>query len=227
MKILLAEDEKAMSMALVAVLEHSGYEVDAVYDGAAAVEKGRQGAYDCMIFDIMMPKLDGVGALKELRRSGDTTPVIMLTAKAEIDDKITGLDAGADDYLTKPFAMGELLARLRSMTRRSGASFTPSTLSAGKVELNVEEQALSCRNSVRLGHKETKLMKLFMLNMGKELSTETIFSHVWKEEDEVNEEIVWIYVSYLREKLVAIQADVHIAGQKGQAFSLQPGSSAG
>lgn len=227
MKILLAEDEKAMSMALVAVLEHSGYEVDAVYDGAAAVEKGRQGAYDCMIFDIMMPKLDGVGALKELRRSGDTTPVIMLTAKAEIDDKITGLDAGADDYLTKPFAMGELLARLRSMTRRSGASFTPSTLSAGKVELNVEEQALSCRNSVRLGHKETKLMKLFMLNIGKELSTETIFSHVWKEEDEVNEEIVWIYVSYLREKLVAIQADVHIAGQKGQAFSLQPGSSAG
>lgn len=227
MKILLAEDEKAMSMALVAVLEHSGYEVDAVYDGVAAVEKGRQGAYDCMIFDIMMPKLDGVGALKELRRSGDTTPVIMLTAKAEIDDKITGLDAGADDYLTKPFAMGELLARLRSMTRRSGASFTPSTLSAGKVELNVEEQALSCRNSVRLGHKETKLMKLFMLNMGKELSTETIFSHVWKEEDEVNEEIVWIYVSYLREKLVAIQADVHIAGQKGQAFSLQPGSSAG
>lgn len=227
MKILLAEDEKAMSMALVAVLEHSGYEVDAVYDGAAAVEKGRQGAYDCMIFDIMMPKLDGVGALKELRRSGDTTPVIMLTAKAEIDDKITGLDAGADDYLTKPFAMGELLARLRSMTRRSGASFTPSTLSAGKVELNVEEQALSCRNSVRLGHKETKLMKLFMLNMGKELSTETIFSHVWKEEDEVNEEIVWIYVSYLREKLAAIQADVHIAGQKGQAFSLQPGSSAG
>lgn len=227
MKILLAEDEKAMSMALVAVLEHSGYEVDAVYDGAAAVEKGRQGAYDCMIFDIMMPKLDGVGALKELRRSGDTTPVIMLTAKAEIDDKITGLDAGADDYLTKPFAMGELLARLRSMTRRSGASFTPSTLSAGKVELNVEEQALSCRNSVRLGHKETKLMKLFMLNIGKELSTETIFSHVWKEEDEVNEEIVWIYVSYLREKLAAIQADVHIAGQKGQAFSLQPGSSAG
>lgn len=227
MKILLAEDEKAMSMALVAVLEHSGYEVDAVYDGAAAVEKGRQGAYDCMIFDIMMPKLDGVGALKELRRSGDTTPVIMLTAKAEIDDKITGLDAGADDYLTKPFAMGELLARLRSMTRRSGASFTPSTLSAGKVELNVEEQALSCRNSVRLGHKETKLMKLFMLNIGKELSTETIFSHVWKEEDEVNEEIVWIYVSYLREKLAAIQADVHIAGQKGQAFSLQPGGSAG
>ncbi len=223
MKILLAEDEKAMSMALVAVLEHSGYEVDAVYDGLAAVEKGRQNMYDCMIFDIMMPKLDGIGALEELRRGGDTTPVIMLTAKAEVDDKITGLDAGADDYLTKPFAMGELLARLRSMMRRSGTSFMPSTLSAGNVELNIEEQALSCRNSVRLGHKETKLMKFFMLNAGKELSTERILSHIWKDEEDVTEEIVWIYVSYLREKLAAIQADVYIAGEKGRSFSLQVG----
>ena len=220
MKLLLAEDEKAMSMALVAVLEHSGYEVDAVYDGLSAVEKGRSGAYDCMIFDIMMPKLDGVSALKELRGSGDTTPVIMLTAKAEVDDRITGLDAGADDYLTKPFAMGELLARIRSMTRRSGSAFTPSTLSAGAVELDVEEQELSCKSSVRLGNKETRLMKFFMLNAGKELPTETIFAHVWKDEDDVTEEIVWIYVSYLREKLEAIQADIQIAGEKGKAFSL-------
>ena len=131
MKLLLAEDEKAMSMALVAVLEHSGYEVDAVYDGLSAVEKGRSGVYDCMIL-----------------------------AKAEVDDRITGLDAGADDYLTKPFAMGELLARIRSMTRRSGSAFTPSTLSAGAVELDVEEQELSCKSSVRLGNKETRLMKL-------------------------------------------------------------------
>lgn len=220
MKILLAEDEKAMSMALVAVLEHSGYEVDAVYDGIAAVEKGNSGAYDCMIFDIMMPKLDGIGALKKLRGSGDTTPVIMLTAKAEVDDRIVGLDAGADDYLTKPFAMGELLARIRSMTRRSGTSFTPDVLSAGSVELNIEEQALSCHSSVRLGNKETRLMKLFMLNIGKELTTDTIFSRIWKDEGEVNEEIVWIYVSYLREKLEAIQADIRIVGEKGQTFSL-------
>lgn len=220
MKLLLAEDEKAMSMALVAVLEHSGYEVDAVYDGMAAVEKGRNNTYDCMIFDIMMPKLDGIGALKELRSSGDTTPVIMLTAKAEVDDRITGLDAGADDYLTKPFAMAELLARIRSMTRRS-TTFTPSKLAVGHVELDVEEQELSCKNAIRLANKETKLMKFFMLNMGKSLSTEAIFSHVWKDEEDVTEDIVWIYVSYLREKLTAIQADIQILGEKNGTFLLQ------
>ena len=220
MKLLLAEDEKAMSMALVAVLEHSGYEVDAVYDGMAAVEKGRSNTYDCMIFDIMMPKLDGIGALKELRSSGDTTPVIMLTAKAEVDDRITGLDAGADDYLTKPFAMAELLARIRSMTRRS-TTFTPSKLAAGHVELDVEGQELSCKNAIRLANKETKLMKFFMLNMGKSLSTEAIFSHVWKGEEDVTEDIVWIYVSYLREKLTAIQADIQILGEKNGTFLLQ------
>lgn len=220
MKLLLAEDEKAMSMALVAVLEHSGYEVDAVYDGMAAVEKGLSNTYDCMIFDIMMPKLDGIGALKKLRSSGDTTPVIMLTAKAEVDDRITGLDAGADDYLTKPFAMAELLARIRSMTRRS-TTFTPSKLAAGHVELNVEEQELSCKNAIRLANKETKLMKFFMLNVGKPLETAAIFSHVWNGEEEVTEDIVWIYVSYLREKLTAIQADVEIIGEKNGSFLLQ------
>ena len=220
MKFSLAEDEKAMSMALVAVLEHSGYEVDAVYDGMAAVEKGLSNTYDCMIFDIMMPKLDGIGALKKLRSSGDTTPVIMLTAKAEVDDRITGLDAGADDYLTKPFAMAELLARIRSMTRRS-TTFTPSKLAAGHVELNVEEQELSCKNAIRLANKETKLMKFFMLNVGKPLETAAIFSHVWNGEEEVTEDIVWIYVSYLREKLTAIQADVEIIGEKNGSFLLQ------
>ncbi|WP_301861296.1 response regulator transcription factor [uncultured Megasphaera sp.] len=220
MKLLLAEDEKAMSMALAAILEHSGYTVDAVYDGAEALEKGRTGAYDCMIFDIMMPKMDGVAVLKELRSSGDTTPVIMLTAKAEIDDRITGLDAGADDYLTKPFAMGELLARIRSMTRRSGETFTPDTLTAGSVRLDLEEQELSCKNAVRLGNKEAKLMKYFMLNPGKCLSADMIFSHIWKDDDDVTVDIVWMYVSYLREKLQAVQADIAISGNREQGFSL-------
>ena len=118
MKILIAEDEKAMSDALAAVLKHFGYEVDAVYDGLAATEKARENSYSCMIFDIMMPKIDGIEALKRIRDSGDMTPVIMLTAKSEVEDRIMGLDAGADDYLAKPFAMGELLARIRSMTQR-------------------------------------------------------------------------------------------------------------
>lgn len=118
MNILLAEDEKAMSMAISAVLTHSGYTVDTVQNGAEAVEAAAQKPYDCLIFDIMMPIKDGVTALSEIRQSGNETPAIFLTAKSEVDDRITGLDAGADDYLTKPFAMGELLARIRSMTRR-------------------------------------------------------------------------------------------------------------
>ena len=160
MKILIAEDEKAMSDALAAVLKHFGYEVDAVYDGLAATEKARENSYSCMIFDIMMPKIDGIEALKRIRDSGDMTPVIMLTAKSEVEDRIMGLDAGADDYLAKPFAMGELLARIRSMTRRMG-EFTPTKLKKGDVELDVAEQELSCTSSVRLSSKETK-GKLFL-----------------------------------------------------------------
>lgn len=221
MKILLAEDEKEMSMAVKAVLEHSGYEVDAVYDGEAAVTKGKQTSYDCMVLDIMMPKLDGLEALAELRKSGDVTPVIMLTAKAEVDDRIAGLDAGADDYLTKPFAMGELLARIRSMTRRSDA-FTPQKLTVGDVSLDVEEQELAAKNTIRLSSKETRLMKYFMLNVGKSIPTETIFNHVWKDEADVDASVVWLYVCYLREKIESIAGDITIAGEKNGPFTLVP-----
>lgn len=219
MRILLAEDEHDMSAALTAILNHSGYNVDAVYDGRAAVEKAQENTYDCMIFDVMMPKMDGVDALKYLRSRGNVTPAIMLTAKSEIDDRITGLDAGADDYLTKPFAVGELLARLRAMERRA-EQFTPTKLSVGVVALDVEEQELSCKNSIRLNNKETKMMSFFMLNVGKTLSTDIIFSHVWKDETDVDETIVWIYVSYLREKLESIHADIKIVGDKGKEFVL-------
>ena len=162
MKLLLAEDEKDMAAALVAVLEHSGYEVDAVHDGKAALDLAQKGAYTCMVFDVMMPLMDGVTALKELRAAGDMTPVLLLTAKAEVEDRIEGLDAGADDYLPKPFAMGELLARLRSLTRRA-ETYAPAELSLGSVKLDVEKQELAARSAVRLASKETQLMQLFNL----------------------------------------------------------------
>lgn len=173
MKILLAEDEKALSDAEVAVLRHFGYEVDAAYDGLSAWQMAEREAYDCIVLDIMMPKMNGIEVLAKLRESGSTVPIIMLTAKTEVDDRIAGLDAGADDYLTKPFAMGEFLARIRSMTRRANA-FTPAALSAGGVTLNVEEQELSAESAIRLGSKETKLMKYFMMNAGKALTQEEI-----------------------------------------------------
>ncbi len=220
MKVLLAEDEEELSRALVAVLKHEKIETDAVFNGKEALEKASSGSYDCMIFDVMMPVMDGITALKELRAKGNLTPVIMLTAKSEINDRVEGLDAGADDYLTKPFAMKELLARIRSMTRRQG-SFTPTKLSLGSVTLDTEEQELSARNAIRLANKETKLMEYLMLNAGKELSTELIFSHVWKGEEEADTEIVWVYISYLRQKLMSINADIGIEGDKGGKFSLK------
>lgn len=221
MKILLAEDEQEMSRALVAVLTHTGYKVDAVYDGEEAVRMASENAYDCMIFDIMMPKKDGVTAVTEIRATGDVTPVIMLTAKAEVDDRITGLDAGADDYLTKPFAMKELLARIRSMTRRSTA-FTPTKLQVSDVTLNTEEQELSSHNSIRLATKESKLMEFLMLNSGKDLSTEDIYRHVWSDDPDAEIGLVWVYISYLRQKLKSINASVEIVGEEGGSFRLQP-----
>ena len=219
MRILLAEDEKALSDAEVMVLRHFGYEVDAAYDGAAALEMAEAGAYDCIVLDIMMPKMDGIEVLQKIRASGNVTPVMMLTAKTEVDDRIGGLDAGADDYLTKPFAMGEFLARIRSMARRANA-FTPKTLTVGRVTLKVEEQELSSESAIRLGSKETKLMKLFMQNEGKEISKEEILSRVWSDEPDVPGDIVWMYISFLKEKLAAVHGGLEILGEKEGPFKL-------
>ena len=181
MNILLAEDEKAMSMAISAVLTHSGYTVDTVQNGAEAVEAAAQKPYDCLIFDIMMPIKTGIEALKEIRSSGDRTHVIMLTAMAEIDDRVTGLDAGADDYLTKPISLKELLARLRSLERRVSESFTAKILTLGSVRLDQEEQELVAGNAIRLSSRETKLMAHFMLNPAKKLTTEHLFKTIWED----------------------------------------------
>ncbi|MBO5552170.1 MAG: response regulator transcription factor [Lachnospiraceae bacterium] len=226
MKILLAEDTEELNRATTQVLTMQGYTVDPVFDGQAAVEHAASGSYDCMIFDIMMPVKDGITALKEIRATGDVTPVILLTAKAEVDDRVEGLDAGADDYLTKPFAMKELLARVRSLKRRK-ASYTPTDLTLGSVRLSVSEQELSARNSIRLSIKESRLMEYLMLNADKELDTETIFSHVWQNEEVEGDPVdaVWIYISYLRQKLMSINADIGIEGMKGGSFVLKDYSS--
>lgn len=218
MKLLLAEDEKDMAAALVAVLEHSGYEVDAVRDGRAALVLAHKGAYACMVFDVMMPVMDGVTALKELRAAGDTTPVLLLTAKAEVGDRIEGLDAGADDYLPKPFAMGELLARLRSLTRRAEV-YASAELSLGSVTLDVGKQELAAKSAVRLASKETQLMQLLMMNAGKCVTTSEIYERVWQGAEE-DADIVWVYISYLRQKLKAIHGDVAIRGEQGGSYTI-------
>ena len=223
MRILLAEDEKALSRAVATVLQvKGGYEVDAVYDGEAALEAARKNVYDVCVFDIMMPKMDGITALETLRREGNTTPVLMLTAKAELDDRVKGLDAGADDYLPKPFQMAELLARLRSLTRRAG-HYSPKQLQIGNVTLDLEQQELKAENSIRLAKKEARLMEYVMANPEKAFSEEELLTHVWKDED-VDGQVVWVYISYLRSKLDAISAEYTIEGEPGGPYHLVPDS---
>ena len=219
MKILLAEDESDLSEVLKAMLEHADYVVDAVENGAQAVERARTDAYDLIITDWMMPVMDGLDAVKEIRRLGILTPVLFLTAKAEVDDRISGLDAGADDYLSKPFAMGELLARVRAMTRRRN-DYTPRVLKLNDVSLDVEKAELSCKNSISLATREIRLMELFMNNPDIFFSTEDLLERFWHEED-ADSDAVWMYISFLRNKLKAIGATLVIAGEEGGSYSLK------
>ena len=223
MKILLAEDETAMQRAIQAFLGIYQYEVDLASDGAEAVKMAEDGLYDCYVFDIMMPNLNGIDALKKLRNAGDTTPAIFLTAKVEVDDRVNGLEAGADDYLTKPFAMKELLARVRSVTRRA-EDYTPTTLSFGRVEFDTENDTLTCDSAIQLSSPEGRMIRYFLLNPGKSIPAKTLYHHVWNEKKNAEEDdayqIVWIYISYLNQKLDAIGADAVIAGEASGPFNL-------
>lgn len=221
MKLLYAEDELAMSEAVVDVLEYHKYTVDAVYDGDDALYYARHGDYDGIILDIMMPKRSGTEVLKELRQSGIGTPVLLLTAKGEVDDRIAGLDLGADDYLTKPFAMGELLARVRAMLRRR-EDFKPDILSFGDLQLNMQSYELSCGGTrVLLPKLEYQLMELLMRNYGLYLSTEDILTKIWGYETESDAGIVWVYLSYLRKRLAALGSTVRIQAKRGIGYTLE------
>lgn len=219
MNILLAEDEKQLSRALVTAMQATGYHVDPAYNGQEAVDLAGQRAYDVIILDIMMPKLNGIEALKQLRQTGNKTYVIMLTAMAEIDDKVTGLDAGADDYLTKPFSLKELLARLRSLERRS-EDYQEDVLNFADITLDNDEQRLESHNSISLSGKETKLLAYLMKNPGKAIESSILLDQGWDKDDEADETGLWIYISYLRQKLQAVNAHVTIVGEKGGPFTL-------
>ena len=219
MNILLAEDEKQLSRALVTAMQATGYHVDPAYNGQEAVDLAGQRAYDVIILDIMMPKLNGIEALKQLRQTGNKTYVIILTAMAEIDDKVTGLDAGADDYLTKPFSLKELLARLRSLERRS-EDYQEDVLNFADITLDNDEQRLESHNSISLSGKETKLLAYLMKNPGKAIESSILLDQGWDKDDEADETDLWIYISYLRQKLQAVNAHVTIVGEKGGPFTL-------
>lgn len=219
MKILLAEDTHDLNRNITFLLQHEKYEVDSTFDGAEALDHLKSDSYDCAILDIMMPKVDGIAVLKEMRNRHITTPVLLLTAKAEIEDRVSGLDAGADDYLPKPFAMKELLARIRALTRRQ-PMLAPDNLHIGDIFLDTEKVSLCSKSSVRLSNKEFDLMLHLMQNTDIELTTGYLLEHIWKNEIEAGEDTVWLYISYLKRKLQMIGSDAKITGQKGGSFRL-------
>jgi two-component system response regulator ArlR len=220
-KLLIAEDEPAMSEAVADILTYHKYIVDVVDNGEDALHYAMSGQYDGLILDIMMPKIDGLTALGEMRRRGLRTPALLLTAKAEVEDRILGLETGADDYLPKPFVMGELLARVKAMLRRR-EEYTPDVIRYGDISLDRSNCVLSSESSsFSLSRLEFLIMELFMLNPGISLSSEKILERVWGFDTDAEIGTVWVYISYLRKKLSALNTNVQLQTKRGIGYSLE------
>lgn len=221
MRLLLAEDEKALSKALVTILQRNNYSVDAVDEGQAALDYLEADNYDGIILDIMMPKVDGITVLKTIRSKGNRIPVLMLTAKAEVDDKVLGLDAGANDYLTKPFHAQELLARIRAMTRTQTTQ-ADSRLQMGNVTLDCATFELSTpTGSFRLANKEFQVLELLMRNPHSLIASERLLEKIWGYDSEAEINVVWVYISYLRKKLSALHTSIQIKATRNAGYSLE------
>ena len=221
MRLLLAEDERELSRALETILKHNHYLVDVAENGTDALACALSGAYDGLILDRMMPGMDGLEVLRTLRERGITTPVLFLTARSEVEDRIEGLDAGADDYLTKPFAMGELLARVRALTRRR-EEFLPDRLTCGNLTLNRGTLELSGpAGEAALGKKEYQMLELLMRSPGRLISTEQFMEMVWGYDAEAEVNVVWVYLSGLRKKMAAVGSDVQLKAVRGSGYKLE------
>ncbi len=221
MKLLYAEDELEMSEAVTDILTFNNYVVDAVYDGRDALAYAQNENYDGIILDVMMPGLTGFEVLKKLRESGCRTPVLLLTAKSEVEDRISGLNFGADDYLSKPFAMGELLARIRAMLRRR-ENFVPDILEIGNVTLNLSNYTLSTpTGAVVLTKHELRMMELLVANKNVALSTETMFEKIWGYDSDTEIGIVWVYISHMRRHLEKLGANIEIKARRGIGYILE------
>lgn len=219
MKLLLAEDEIEISNAVKKFLNLSGYEVDTAFNGEDAMDLALDNHYDGIIMDIMMPKINGLEVVQKLRKDGCGTPILMLTALAELDDKVTGLDVGADDYLTKPFATKELLARVKALTRRNGQAIFE--YSFGNLKLNANASEMTAQESVSLTNKEFKLMELLVRNQNILLSSDQIMERVWGYESDAEINTVWVFISTLRKKLEQIGADCTIKAVRGVGYKLE------
>jgi DNA-binding response OmpR family regulator len=220
MRILLAEDEHALAKVIVKILESSNYSADAVYNGEDALTFLESGCYDVAILDVMMPKMDGITVLKKLRAHGNLIPILILTAKSEVDDKVLGLDSGANYYLTKPFDAKELLAAIRAITR--GQDSADSKLTVGNITLNRATFELeSPTNSFRLANKEFQMLEFLMSNPNHVISAERFMEKIWGYDSDTEINIVWVYISYLRKKLTALHANIQIKAIRKVGYSLE------
>lgn len=221
MRILIAEDEAELAKGLKFLLEKNKFTVDIVNNGAEALTYFQSRDYDVVILDIMMPKVNGLEVLRQIREAGSGVPVLMLTAKAEIEDRVAGLEAGADDYLPKPFASPEFIARVKALSRRN-AGYTETCLSFGTVQLDCNRYEMSCGDRVvRLNNKEFQVMELFMRNPRFVFSTAHLMDKIWGQDSEADISVVWTYVGFLRKKLKELKADVEIRTARGAGYFLE------
>ena len=221
MRILFAEDDRDLARAVRALLEHSGYSVDTVHDGRDALDYARGGNYDGLILDWMMPELSGVQVLEALRGDGVSTPCLMLTARDAVEDRVAGLDAGADDYLPKPFATSELLARVRAMLRRK-AGYAPDVVRFADIELDRAGMALRCNGKVeKLSNKAFQLMEMLMEHPNIVHSVDAIMERVWGWDSDSEVNVVWVNISTLRKKLKELGAHVEIRATRGVGYSME------
>ncbi|MCR5522778.1 MAG: response regulator transcription factor [Clostridia bacterium] len=220
MRILVAEDEKPLARAISKIFEKSNYSTDVVFNGEDALDYIETGNYDAAVLDVMMPKLDGISVLKKVRQAGNNIPILILTAKSETDDKVLGLDSGANDYLTKPFDSKELTARIRAITRTQVSSDTK--LTAGNLTLDrATFELASPEGSFKLANKEFQMMEMFMMNRHVVISTEKFMEKIWGYDSESEINVVWVYISYLRKKLTALKANVFIKASRNAGYSLE------
>lgn len=221
MRVLIAEDEEELARGLKFLLEKNKFTVDIVCDGEEALDYFGCADYDVVVLDIMMPKVNGLDVLKQIRKTGSGVPILMLTAKAEIEDRVAGLEAGADDYLPKPFASKEFIARVKALSRRN-AGYTDLCISFGKVQLDCNRYELRCETRmVRLNNKEFQLMELFMRNPHLVFSTAHLMDKIWGQDSEADMNVVWTYVGFIRRKLKQIEADIEIRTVRGAGYSLE------
>ncbi len=221
MRILVIEDEKPLADALTEILRQNRYNVDAVYHGNHGLEYARSGIYDLILLDIMLPGIDGLSILKTLRKEHITTPVILLTAKSEVSDIITGLDAGSDDYLAKPFSTGELLARIRALSRRGGA-YIGEVLSCADLFFHKSTMELCCgSNSIKLGLKETQLMELLLNNAGRIMPKNLLIEKIWGLDSDAEYNNIEVYISFLRQKFTSLGTSAQIRTIRGVGYQLE------